>query len=189
MPHHKNRWCRNNQLRRCLSCGIVIFGRAAHMAGGRQSLIRPLRALQSGGPQLIACELFPTKAEREAARLDVATGGHLQELRKSQIEMSTNLVEYLLGGVGERDGLLENVADLVELLALGPVVEGAGNIDLLRSMGPGQQDDVSKGLQLAQTTAAMGSCRSGVLSWRGQRSQCCGRAVLPGNMCVWRRQR
>lgn len=46
------------------------------------------------------------------------------------------LVEDGLGGVGQGDGLLEAIADLLQFLAFGPVIESAGHVDSLGSMGP-----------------------------------------------------
>ena len=51
----------------------------------------------------------------------------------------THLVVDLLAGIGQGDVLLELVADLLELLGLCPVVEGAGNVDLFSGMGPGER--------------------------------------------------
>lgn len=56
----------------------------------------------------------------------------------------TNLVVDLLRSIGKGDGLLKRVADLFQLLALGPVVEGAGNVDLLGRVSPINEVDVSK---------------------------------------------
>lgn len=54
-----------------------------------------------------------------------------------QRPIGTNLVVDLLGGVLEVDRLLENGALLVELDALGPVVEGTGHVDFLGRVFPG----------------------------------------------------
>lgn len=55
----------------------------------------------------------------------------------------TNLVVNLLRGLGESNSLLKGVADLVQLLALGPVVEGSGNVDLLGRVSPMRDGSVS----------------------------------------------
>lgn len=49
---------------------------------------------------------------------------------------STNLVEDGIASFWEGDGLLEVIADLFELLALGPAVEGASNVHLLSRVRP-----------------------------------------------------
>lgn len=48
----------------------------------------------------------------------------------------THLVQNLLVGLGQLDGLLVCGADLVESHALGPVVECAGHVDLVGRMLP-----------------------------------------------------
>jgi len=61
------------------------------------------------------------------------------ERRETQLEMGerpTNLVEDRVAGLWEGNRLLEVIADLLELLALGPVVEGAGNIHLFSRVRP-----------------------------------------------------
>lgn len=56
----------------------------------------------------------------------------------------TNLVVDLLRGLGKCDRLFELVSDLIQLLAFGPVVEGAGDVDLLGRMRPTVDGEVSK---------------------------------------------
>lgn len=56
--------------------------------------------------------------------------------RLRQARDGTNLVIYLLGRVGQVDGLLEDVAHLGHLLALGPVVKGACHVHLLGGVRP-----------------------------------------------------
>lgn len=48
----------------------------------------------------------------------------------------THLVVNLLGSVLELDGLLKNVAVLLKLDALGPVIKGAGYVDLFGRVFP-----------------------------------------------------
>ena len=48
----------------------------------------------------------------------------------------THLVVYLIFRIGECHYFLEDLADLLELFALGPIVEGARHIYLLGIMGP-----------------------------------------------------
>ena len=54
------------------------------------------------------------------------------------IDCSTHLVEDLFRGIGQSNRLFKVVADLAHLLALGPVVEGAGHVDLFGSVRPVQ---------------------------------------------------
>lgn len=51
----------------------------------------------------------------------------------------TNLVVDLVRGDFEVDGLFKDVAFLLELDALGPVVKGAGNVDFVCGVFPGSK--------------------------------------------------
>lgn len=57
--------------------------------------------------------------------------------------MRTHFIQNLVFGVGDLHGLLVHPILLVQLDALGPVVEGAGDDDLLGSMRPVQSVHVS----------------------------------------------
>jgi hypothetical protein len=48
----------------------------------------------------------------------------------------TDLVEYFIGRFWQCHRLLENLSDSVEALALGPVIEGPRNVDLLGIVRP-----------------------------------------------------
>jgi hypothetical protein len=72
----------------------------------------------------------------------------LEELLPSSCQSATYLVVDLLGGVLELDGLQEKRAFLLELDALGPVVEGSGYVDLFGRVLPGKTDRVSVKLRL-----------------------------------------
>lgn len=52
----------------------------------------------------------------------------------------TNLVVDLVRRDFEVDGLFKDVAFLLELDTLGPVVEGAGNVDFVCGVLPGRSD-------------------------------------------------
>lgn len=52
--------------------------------------------------------------------------------------MNAHLVVNLVGCAWELDFLLEAAVDGIELLALGPVVEGAGDEDLISWVVPGK---------------------------------------------------
>lgn len=60
----------------------------------------------------------------------------------------TNLVIYLLGRVGQLDVLHKVVALLLHLLALGPVVEGTGDVHLLGGVRPVCSKDLSAGISV-----------------------------------------
>ena len=56
--------------------------------------------------------------------------------KRNSVLVATHLVIDLLSRTREGDILFEDVASLYQLLGLGPVVEGAGNVDLGRGMLP-----------------------------------------------------
>lgn len=64
---------------------------------------------------------------------------HAYRKKTQQDETCTDLVVYFLGAVGQLDALLELVANLLHLLALAPVVKGAGHVDLVAGMRPVMQ--------------------------------------------------
>jgi hypothetical protein len=82
-------------------------------------------------------------------------GHHHAVARDIQREI-THLVVDLLGGVLEVDRLLENIAFLLELDALGPVVEGTGDIDLLGGMLPRGTIESAQCLTEARSNCAAG---------------------------------
>ena len=74
----------------------------------------------------------------------------------------TNLVEDLFRGVGQGNVLLEVVADFAELLALGPVVEGTGNVDLGGGMAPvhgREKSALCEGIASTDRGRSTGPCR------------------------------
>jgi len=68
------------------------------------------------------------------------------------------LVEDRLRSVGKGDVLLEAIANLFQLLALGPVVESAGNVDLLGSVGPARERNPELAIQCTYAKRALGKC-------------------------------
>lgn len=75
----------------------------------------------------------------------------------------TYLVIYLLGGIGQLDGLLKYVADLLHLLALGPIVESAGDIHLLGGVRPKCVEGQMLAMDLIRRRMIMGSGCSSIV--------------------------
>ena len=73
-----------------------------------------------------------------SSRTDAPEWGKRENYHDRYAEEETNLVEDGLfdRGFGKSDGLLEVIADLDELLALGPVVERASYVHLLSRVRP-----------------------------------------------------
>ena len=89
----------------------------------------------------------------------------------------TDLVEYLIGRLRERHRPEEDIPDLVQALALGPVVEGARHIDffgLVRPVAFMQQQ------LLAARPWSRGGCDSWFDARVGARTHAAGQVLSPG---------
>jgi hypothetical protein len=71
----------------------------------------------------------------------------------------TYLVVDLLRSVEQSDGLFENVPALLQLLALGPVVKGAGHVDIGGGVFPMEKRWLARNVRGAQSLAAAAATR------------------------------